>query len=174
MDSQLTRLLCPWDSPGKNTGMGSHSLLQGIFLTQGLNPHLLLCRQILYHWQAPRKAYKVVTFMLCEFPLNRTHTHIQLPISQNHPPSPPPSSSWGPPPASCSSPFKSQGAPPDSRAPSPEAPLRSLNPGNIPSLPTANWNAVPSPSKSEFSVFLYFPTDQSLVLLYKAVCALSP
>ena len=42
------RLLCPWNSPGKNTGMDSHSLLQGIFLTQGLNPGLLHCRQILY------------------------------------------------------------------------------------------------------------------------------
>ena len=31
------RLLCPWDSPGKNTGMGCHFLLQGIFPTQGLN-----------------------------------------------------------------------------------------------------------------------------------------
>ena len=35
------RLLCPWDSPGKNTGVGCHVLLQGIFLTQGSNPHLL-------------------------------------------------------------------------------------------------------------------------------------
>ena len=35
------RLLCPWDSPGMNTGVGCHSLLQGIFLTQGLNPSLL-------------------------------------------------------------------------------------------------------------------------------------
>ena len=35
--------------PGKNTGMGSHSLLQGIFLTQGSNLGLLHCRQILYH-----------------------------------------------------------------------------------------------------------------------------
>ena len=42
------RLLCPWDSPGKNTAVGSHSLLQGIFLTQGWNPGLLHCRQILY------------------------------------------------------------------------------------------------------------------------------
>ena len=32
-----TRLLCPWDSPGKNTGVDYISLLQGIFLTQGLN-----------------------------------------------------------------------------------------------------------------------------------------
>ena len=30
-------LLCPWSSPGKNTGVDSHSLLQGIFPTQGLN-----------------------------------------------------------------------------------------------------------------------------------------
>ena len=37
-----------WDSPGKNPGMGCHSLLQGIFPTQGLNLYLLHCRQILY------------------------------------------------------------------------------------------------------------------------------
>ena len=35
------RLLCPWDSPGENTGVGLHALLQGIFPTQGLNPRLL-------------------------------------------------------------------------------------------------------------------------------------
>ena len=40
---------CPWDSPGKNTGVGCHSLLQGTFLTQGLNPVLLYYRRILYH-----------------------------------------------------------------------------------------------------------------------------
>ena len=43
------RLLCPRDSPGKNTGVDSHFLLQGVFLTQGPNLGLLLCRQILYH-----------------------------------------------------------------------------------------------------------------------------
>ena len=43
-----TRLLCPWDSPGKNTEVGCHALLQEIFLTQGLNSSLLRCRQILY------------------------------------------------------------------------------------------------------------------------------
>ena len=42
------RLLCPCTSPGKNTRVGSHSLLQGIFLTQGLNLGLLHCRWILY------------------------------------------------------------------------------------------------------------------------------
>ena len=44
---QPARLLCAWDSPGKNTGVGGHVLLQGIFLTEGLNLHLL----ILLHWQ---------------------------------------------------------------------------------------------------------------------------
>ena len=46
-------LLIPWDSPGKNTGMGCHTLLQGIFSTQRLNLHLLSLlhgRQILYSW----------------------------------------------------------------------------------------------------------------------------
>ena len=41
--------LCAWNSLGKNTGVGCPSLLQGIVLTQGLNPGLLHCRQILYH-----------------------------------------------------------------------------------------------------------------------------
>ena len=44
-----TRLLYPWNFPGKNIGMGSHSLLERIFPTQGLNPGLLHCRGILYH-----------------------------------------------------------------------------------------------------------------------------
>ena len=41
-------LYSPWDSPGQNTGVGSLSLLQGIFLTQELNQGLPHCRQILY------------------------------------------------------------------------------------------------------------------------------
>ena len=45
---QPSRLLCPWSSPGKNTGVGCHFLLQGIFPTQGSNSGLLYCRQILY------------------------------------------------------------------------------------------------------------------------------
>ena len=45
---QPTRLLCPWDFPGKDTGVGCHFLLQGIFPTQGSNLGLLPCRQILY------------------------------------------------------------------------------------------------------------------------------
>ena len=46
---QPTGLLCPWDSLGKNTGVGCHALFQGIFPTQGLNLYLLYCRWILYH-----------------------------------------------------------------------------------------------------------------------------
>ena len=56
---QPTRLLCPWDFPGKNTGVDCQFLLQGIFLTQGLNPSLL-------HWQAD------------SFPLSDWHTWILL------------------------------------------------------------------------------------------------
>ena len=41
-------LYSPWNYPGQNTGVCSHSLLQGIFPTQGSNPGLLNCRQILY------------------------------------------------------------------------------------------------------------------------------
>ena len=41
-------LYIPWNSPGKNTGVGGLSLLQGIFPTHRLKPGLLHCRQILY------------------------------------------------------------------------------------------------------------------------------
>ena len=44
---QPTRFFCPWDCPGKNTGVGCHFLLQGAFLTQEWNPCLLH----LLHWQ---------------------------------------------------------------------------------------------------------------------------
>ena len=46
--SQTSRLLCPWDSPGKNTGVSCHVLFQTIFLIQGSDLHLLC----LLHWQA--------------------------------------------------------------------------------------------------------------------------
>ena len=46
---QPARLLCLWNSPGKNTGVGCHFLLQQIFPTQELNLDLLNCRWILYH-----------------------------------------------------------------------------------------------------------------------------
>ena len=46
--SQPHGLYSPWNYPGQNTGVGSLSLLQGIFPTQGSNPGLLHYRQILY------------------------------------------------------------------------------------------------------------------------------
>ena len=61
---QLARLLCPWDSPGQNTGMGCYSLLQGIFPTQGWKLCLLHCRQILYHRatrEASQESWHVIT-----------------------------------------------------------------------------------------------------------------
>ena len=63
------------DSPGKNTGVGCHSLFQGIFLTLGLNPGLLHCRRILYclsHQGSPKYSIsliKSILFML-------THTYL--------------------------------------------------------------------------------------------------
>ena len=49
MDCSLPGSSVHGDSPGKNTGVGCHALLQRIFLTQGSNPGLLHWRQILYH-----------------------------------------------------------------------------------------------------------------------------
>ena len=65
---QPTRLLCPWNFLGKDTGEGCHCLPQGIFLTQGSNLGLLHCRQILYQQNykgsllLPRKEKKVTVF----------------------------------------------------------------------------------------------------------------
>ena len=48
-----TKLFCPWDSPGKNTGVGCHAFLQGIFPTQGSNWPFLNCKWILSHLGSP-------------------------------------------------------------------------------------------------------------------------
>ena len=48
MDCSL-RLLCLWDSPGKNTGVDRHFLLQGIFLTQGSKPGLSMLLADMLH-----------------------------------------------------------------------------------------------------------------------------
>ena len=71
---EAPRLLCPWDSPGENTGVGCHLLLQRIFLTQELNLGLLHCRQILYQLSyegrllilGPLKAFKNYSVLLNE------------------------------------------------------------------------------------------------------------
>jgi len=49
MDCSLPGSSVHGDSPSKNTGVGCHVLLQGIFPTQGSNPGLPHCRRILYH-----------------------------------------------------------------------------------------------------------------------------
>ena len=59
---QPARLLCPWNSPGKNTGMDYHSLHQWIFLTQGLNPGLLHFRQSHYHLNHQESPTEFQTF----------------------------------------------------------------------------------------------------------------
>ena len=64
--------LCPLDFPGKNTGMGCHFLLQGIFPTQGWNLGLPHCRQTVYHlshqgslWVDLKHRKEVTTGMKC-------------------------------------------------------------------------------------------------------------
>ena len=59
-------LYSPWNSPGEDTGVGSCSLLQGVFPTQGSNPGLLHCRRILYqlsHQGSPR----ILEWVACPF-----------------------------------------------------------------------------------------------------------
>ena len=56
--------LCPWNSPGKNTGVDCHSLLQRICPTQGVNPGLLHRRQILYHLSYREVLYTSVHYTL--------------------------------------------------------------------------------------------------------------
>ena len=51
-----TRLLCPWNFPGKNNRVGCHSLLQGIFLTQGLNPYSCIVADSFFTVWARREA----------------------------------------------------------------------------------------------------------------------
>ena len=79
---QSTRILCPWDFPGKNTGVGNHFLLKGISPTQGLNPclpHLLHCRLmlcLLNHQGSPltRRVLFYTFHLLCK-------NEVELPIS---------------------------------------------------------------------------------------------
>ena len=58
MDCSL--LLSSWNSPGKNPRVSCHSLLQGIFLTQGLNLGLLHYQQILHHLSHQGSLYEIV------------------------------------------------------------------------------------------------------------------
>ena len=78
---------CPWDFLGKDTGVGCHSLPQGIFLTQGSNPGLLHCRQILYCLSSIQFSCSVMPNSLlthdCSTP--GLPVHLQLPeLAQTH------------------------------------------------------------------------------------------
>ena len=80
---QPTRLLCLWNFPGKNTGVGCHFLLQGIFPTKGSNPcllSLLHCRQIHYCW-ASGEAQIVLYVYPNELSLKRSHRHFSKMLS---------------------------------------------------------------------------------------------
>ena len=76
---QPSRLLYPWNSPGKNTGVASYSFLQGIFPTQGSNPGLLHCRQILYCLSHQGSPHKKTHFPKCPFSAWKTH-----PVTNEH------------------------------------------------------------------------------------------
>ena len=65
---QPARLLCPCDSPGKNTRVGCHALLQGILPTQGSNLSLLQLlyeRQILYCWALGKLFHCLLVLVFC-------------------------------------------------------------------------------------------------------------
>ena len=67
-------MACPWNSPGKNTRAGCHSLLQGIFPTWGLNPNVLHCRQILYHLSYQGSPELLIKFLK----IDRDHFHMSI------------------------------------------------------------------------------------------------
>ena len=85
---QLHRLYRPWNSPGQNTGVGSLSLLQGIFPTQGSNPGLLHRRRILdqlSHKESPRTEVGSLSLLQGIFPtqeLNWCLLHCRQILSQ--------------------------------------------------------------------------------------------
>ena len=62
----VVRFLGPWNSAGQNTGVGSLSLLQGIFPVQGLNPGFLHCRKILYQL-SPKRSPRILKWVACPF-----------------------------------------------------------------------------------------------------------
>ena len=66
-------IICLQDSPGNKIEMGSHSILQGILLTQGLNPGLLHYWQILYHLSHGKPYIYIHTHTH-----THTHTHISI------------------------------------------------------------------------------------------------
>ena len=83
------RLQCPWDSSGKNTGVGCHALLQRVFMTQGSNLHLLHLLCVCTHIYTPvgLPGGLVIKNLLAmqktqktrvQFSVGRTHIHIYV------------------------------------------------------------------------------------------------
>ena len=77
------RLYSPWDSPGQNTGVDSLSLLQGTFPTQGSNPGLPHCRQILYQLSHSKCFIIIISIIMSCSQFNGA-SHIALVV--NNPP----------------------------------------------------------------------------------------
>ena len=78
----LPRLLCPWDSPGKNSGVGCHFLLQGIFQPRNQTHIPCMGRQIPYHWVTWGTLLSYYTYFIFHWCwLGQCLTHIRC--SQN-------------------------------------------------------------------------------------------
>ena len=71
---EFNRLYSPWNSPGQNTGVGSLSLLQRIFPTQGSNPSLLNCRQIFL--PAEPQGTRILLLQAFLSPFSATECHL--------------------------------------------------------------------------------------------------
>ena len=68
-----------WDFLGKNTGVGCHSFLQGIFPTQELNLGFLHCRQILYRLNHQESPYDLAVLLLVMYPRDlETYVHLKI------------------------------------------------------------------------------------------------
>ena len=81
---QPVRVLYPWDSPGKNTGEGCQSFLQGIFPTQGSNPGLLHCADSLASEPAGKPIQSLSNVQLSETPWTAAHqASLSFTISQS-------------------------------------------------------------------------------------------
>ena len=76
--SHVQLFVTPWNSPGQNTGVGSHSLLQGIFQTQGLNPGLSHCRWILYKLSHKKSSESYNSQFKCNFPVGQGHIFVKV------------------------------------------------------------------------------------------------
>ena len=80
MDCSPTRLLCAWDSPGKNSEVACHSLLQGAFWTQGLNSGLLHWRQIVLPSEPQGKPLRLFTHFKFLYSANSNKIRQSLPL----------------------------------------------------------------------------------------------